>query len=90
MEKTIVPVYTSRYNFRMPLSHRMDLSGSYCFKWGRTEATLVVGIYNVYNYQNPYFIYFSSKIDVDQRVFLQARKKSLIPLVPFVSFNYSF
>lgn len=90
MEQTIVPVYTSRYNFRMPLSHRMDVSGAYRFKWNRSEATLVLGIYNVYNYQNPYFIYFSPETDADQRVFLQARKKSLIPLVPFVSFNCSF
>ncbi|MCE5348212.1 MAG: TonB-dependent receptor [Bacteroidales bacterium] len=86
----IVPVYTTRYNFRMPLSHRMDLSASYSFNWSGSEAVIVFGIYNLYNYQNPYFIYFTPQVQDNSRIFLQSRKKSLLPMIPFVSFKLTF
>jgi len=86
----IVPVYTTRYNFRMPNSHRMDISGSYSFDWAKTKAVFTFGVYNVYNYQNPYFIYFITQKQEDSSIILKPKKKSLLPFVPFASLKISF
>lgn len=86
----IVPVYTSRNNYRMPWSHRLDVSATVDMQGAKVRSALTFGVYNVYNYQNPYFIYFESSRQDDLRSFLEAKKKSLLPFVPFLNYRIEF
>ena len=86
----IVPVYTSRYNYRMPWAHRMDVSAAVELPGKKIRSVLTFGAYNVYNYQNPYFIYYEPQKQADLRSFLQSKKKSLLPFVPFVNYRLEF
>lgn len=79
----VVPVYTSRYNLRLPLTHRLDVSMLYTVVKSFGEIRYSVGVYNLYNHANPYFIYFKiAKQDNEQTHFV-TKKKSLLPMVPF-------
>lgn len=79
----IVPVYGDRYNFRLPMMHRLDMALQYRVAKKSYEYTWSLGIYNVYNQANPYFIYFAP-VDLDDgSTVLSTKKKSLLPMVPF-------
>ncbi|WP_276482688.1 TonB-dependent receptor plug domain-containing protein [Paraflavitalea pollutisoli] len=85
-----VPVYTVRNNYRMPLSHRMDVSVKHAFDLGKIRCSWTAGIYNTYSYQNPYFIYFKIRQTEDGERYLQAKTKSILPMVPFISLHTEF
>jgi hypothetical protein len=86
----IVPIYTDRNNFRMPLSHRMDVSVKHDFKIKSLDASWTAGLYNAYAYQNPYHVFFTREDEADGQSFLKLRTKSLLPLVPFISLKVNF
>ncbi len=87
----IVPMYADRNNFQLANYHRMDLGLVYKFKpsWG--EADLSLGVYNLYNRRNAYFVYFERLPRNEINEFkLVARQVSLFPVLPSVSLNYKF
>ena len=87
----VVPVYAERNSFRMKSYHRLDLGLTYKFepRWG--DAELVLGVYNAYNRRNPYFIYFENQSqEAEQELNFLAKQVSLFPVLPSVSFNYTF
>lgn len=87
----MVPVYNQRNSYRMAAYHRLDLSLIYDLKprWG--EADLTLGVYNAYNRRNPYFIYFEQeRRKATDGVRFSAKQLSLFPILPSLSFNYSF
>ncbi|MFP4487720.1 MAG: TonB-dependent receptor domain-containing protein [Bacteroidales bacterium] len=79
------PLYTERYNFRMPAAHRMDISLLYRsdHKWGRTSLSM--GVYNVYHNSNPYYLYFTIDELPDGAMEVTPRKLSIFPFTPFIS-----
>lgn len=82
-----VKVYSKRNEYRMPAYHRMDLSISF-FKqtsWG--ERRWVVGVYNAYNRENPFFVDIGYDEESQKRVFKQY---SLFQIIPSVSYNFKF
>ena len=79
----VVPVYTSRYNLRLPLAHRLDVSMQYSVVKLFGEMRYSVGVYNLYNQANPYFIYFKPVAHEDEQTRFVTKKKSLLPMVPF-------
>ena len=82
-----VSVYSDRNEYRMPAYHRMDLSISF-FKetsWG--ERRWVVGVYNLYNRQNPFFVDIGYDEETQKMVYKQY---SLFQLIPSVSYNFKF
>lgn len=85
-----IPVYTKRNNYRMPLSHRMDVSIKHTFALKNIRCSWTAGIYNTYSYQNPYFIYFALRQKEDGERYLQAKTKSILPLVPFFTIQTEF
>lgn len=78
-----VPIYDRRYNLRLPLMHRLDISVQHTVKLASFEMRYSFGLYNAYNHANPYFIYFKPIYSDDGSVSLVARKKSLLPMIPF-------
>jgi hypothetical protein len=83
--------YTTRNNARLRNYHRLDVSASYkkvrkIFK--RTyESEWVIGAYNIYSRQNPYFVYLTTDPVTKQP---QAKQVSLLPIVPSIGFNFKF
>ncbi len=93
VEGKIVNQYGERNGFRMAPYHRLDLSAIYSFKIfkGNYDSELAISVYNVYNRQNPFFIYY----DVDGSVYkgnvdISAKQVSLFPVLPSVTWNFHF
>lgn len=75
-----------RNNQRMPAYHRMDLSVNLHKMNKLGKRTWSLGFYNAYNRQNPFAVYVSE--DFNNKTTL--RQISLLPVLPFVSYNLSF
>jgi hypothetical protein len=88
----IVNEFGPRNAYRMIPYHRMDLSVTWTAK--KTEkftSAWNLSIYNVYSRMNPYFIYFAAEGDITQgQVKLSARQVSLFPIIPAITWNFSF
>lgn len=84
--------YGERNNYRMPAYHRWDLSATwYTRRSGKYRANWNFSIYNVYSRLNPYFIYIDPEGDVTQGTFENnAKMVSLFPIIPSVTYNFSF
>ncbi len=83
--------YSSRNNSRLRPYHRLDISFSNKKQvkiWGKQyEREWVIGAYNVYSRQNPYFVYLTTDPITKQP---QAKQVSLLPIIPSVAFNFKF
>ncbi len=83
-------VATSRNNYRLPDYHRLDLGINFHFdrRKGRYgEHLLSVGFYNVYNHQNPFYVYVEYDYQNKKRVLNQV---SLFPILPSISYTFRF
>jgi CarboxypepD_reg-like domain/TonB-dependent Receptor Plug Domain len=83
--------YDARNNYRLAPYHRFDFSANYkrksrIFKFP-FEYELVMGAYNIYNRQNPYFVYFEIDVLTTKPT---AKQVSLLPVIPGISFNFKF
>lgn len=78
--------YSDRNALRLPAYHRLDLGVNFNkkTKWG--TRTWNFSIYNVYNRQNPYYLYIDTENDGDKVV----KQVSLFPIIPSVSFIFTF
>lgn len=89
---TVVPDYTARNNFRMPAYHRLDIGANFTPKPDRKRSVWSFNIYNLYNRRNAFFLYFD-QVDEDQDGYAekyQAKKVSLFPIIPSVTYNFNF
>lgn len=92
--------YETRNNFRIPPSHRLDLSLTWQLKRTKNgkerknEDYLVFSLYNVYARKNPFSIFFSQSDErpvMGQPIETLATKFSIIgSIVPAVSYNFRF
>lgn len=82
-----VEVYDNRNDFRMKNYHRFDISAKFSKKkkWG--ERAWVFGVYNLYNRQNPFYIYRDYEYVTGKVVFKQV---SLFPIIPSISYQFKF
>jgi hypothetical protein len=83
--------YDGRNNFRLAPYHRLDFSATYktkakIFK-APFEYEFIIGAYNIYSRQNPYFVYFEIDPVTTQPT---AKQVSLLPIIPGISFNFKF
>ncbi|NBU04757.1 MAG: TonB-dependent receptor [Sphingobacteriia bacterium] len=81
-----VQYYGRKNNYRMAPYSRMDVSVNKHKKkkWGR--VTWSFGVYNLYNRQNPYFLYFAR----NQYGVQQLKQVSLFRLIPSISYSFKF
>lgn len=78
--------YSKRNEYRMPAYHRLDIGMSFNrkTKWGK--RSWVIGVYNAYNRQNPFYI----DVTRDKNGHKQFTQYSLFQIIPSVSYNFSF
>ena len=78
-------VYGERNGFRVPAYHRLDVGATFAWTGERTHR-LHVGLYNIYNHQNPFFVYTEEQPSGG----LEARQVSLFPILPMINYSFSF
>lgn len=86
----VIPVYSTRNDYRVPDYHRLDVSATYAFKKsGWAKGSLTFGVYNVYARRNPFSIFFRENPDMPGQT--QAVQLSILgTAVPFVTYNFKF
>lgn len=77
--------YNSINAFRMPDYHRLDINVNYQNRVKQFEYKISLGAYNVYNRQNPYYLYF-----VDGVRGREIAQRSLFPVLPYVNCSLKF
>ena len=80
-----VTLYGPRNAFRMPAYHRADVSIKFSKQKKHWERAWVIGVYNIYNRKNPFFIY--KDVFGFDTTFKQV---SLFPLIPSISYQFKF
>lgn len=97
IEGQIVPEYGDRNSFRMPAYHRADISVTYTCKPKKLfrrvpySSSWNFSVYNIYNRMNPYFIYFDNEGSIQEgNLRVTAKQVSLFPILPSVTWNFSF
>ncbi|MCX6291889.1 MAG: TonB-dependent receptor [Bacteroidetes bacterium] len=87
----IVEDYGSqRNNYRLPSYHRLDISATlYGKKKKKYQSSWNFSVFNVYDRYNPYIIYFDNKFE-NNTITIQAKQISLFPMLPSVTYNFSF
>jgi len=81
-----IQTFPERNNFRMPAYHRLDIGVNFHKQKRLFERTWSIGVYNAYNRQNPFFLYF----DYDQNNQRKLYQISLFPLIPSVAYSFKF
>ena len=99
--------YGERNSTRMPAYHRLDFSATWYDKPTKLKKDKVSGekiemkkkvrsnismsVYNVYNRQNPYFVYVDTDGSAAGGDFQIALKQvSLFPIIPSITWNFKF
>src|SRR5450432_2836302 len=94
IEGTLTQDFSKINQYRLPPYNRLDLAAVYTpthKKNKKLHSSWVFSIYNVYSRLNPYFVYFDqtgSPFDGSMQV--QAKKVSLFPILPSVTWNFHF
>lgn len=91
-EGNIVNLYGERNSYRMIPYHRLDVSAT--FKGKETKkfkSSWNFSVFNVYNRANPFFIYFENSGNLSGGTLkITAKQVSLFPVLPSVTWNFSF
>ena len=85
----LIPVYTDRYNYKLPDNHRLDASLDYKFSGKKTFYKLSIGAYNVYNQSNPSFVYFQSETTRNLTKIIP-KSKVMLPFIPYLSLRINW
>lgn len=86
---------THRNNYRLPVSHHLNLSANFHRQHRRGKSTWNVSIYNVYNRMNPNFVFKSTRSNTDAETGevyqeITLTKLTILPIIPSVGYTYSF
>ncbi len=76
-----------RNNYRFPAFSHLDVQFNYNKQIKGGKFTFNLGLYNVYNRRNPYYIYVYNNPTRNRYI---AYKTSLFPILPSMSLGYSF
>ena len=86
--------YSKLNQYRLPSYHRLDISATLTPKQKpnrRIQRYWVFSIYNTYSRLNPYFIYFDQTgSPLNGTLEVEARKVSLFPIIPSITWNFKF
>lgn len=85
-----VPIYKERYNFKMPAQHQLDISADYRWQRGKLHWTCTVGVYNLYNRQNPVLVYFEAEEYETYYTRFVPYSRVLLPYIPYISLTLNW
>lgn len=78
--------YPGRNQSRMPVYHRLDFAVRFIKEKSNGTREWVISIYNVYNRDNPYFVYMQH----DKQKMLHLYQITLFPIIPSFAYIRSF
>ena len=81
--------FTKRNNVRMSNYHRMDISFTKTIHFRNNTRVWNIGAYNLYSHVNPVFI-STSFLVTNTSNNLKFYEVGLLPLIPFISYEFSF
>jgi outer membrane receptor for monomeric catechols len=92
MMGTVMNDYDGYNQFRLPDYHRLDLSASLTLKSHLFKSSVLdFSVINLYNRANPYFLFYKVvKSDSNYNIDIGATQISLFPIMPSVSWKFSF
>lgn len=94
IDRNLVQEYGSRNSARLNDYHRLDLSLIYTPGAGKQKdftSSWAFSIYNVYNRQNPFFIYYSLDSNLSAgNAKATAYQVSLFPVIPSLTWNFEW
>jgi hypothetical protein len=82
-----VEITGDKNSFRMNPYHRLDIGVDFTKKRKRWERTWTISVYNLYNRQNPFFVYIGNEQGTQDKVLKQV---NLIPILPSFAYNFKF
>ncbi len=84
--------YGPRNGYRMEPYNRLDVSATLKNKPEKKfESSWNFSVYNVYSRKNPYFIYTDIEGELSTgNVNVQAKKVSIFPIIPSITWNFKF
>lgn len=85
---TTIYYYSKRNAYRIPSTHRLDLSATYSHAGRKFTYEWSFGVYNLYCRYNPYIVYFED--DPESPSGTRAVLRSMFGLVPSVSYTLKF
>lgn len=83
-----VDAYGERNGYRLGAHHRLDVSADYHFSRDRNRS-LSLGLYNAYNRRNPVFMYAKTESGYSNWM-RRPRQFALFPVIPFISYKFTF
>ena len=85
-------VVTERNNYRTKPFHKLDISFLHYYKTKKhhRDATLTLGLYNVYNNANPYLYFIDGKLNTDKTYTPVLKSISMFPILPSFSWSVKF
>lgn len=83
--ENLLSFYKERNGFRMAAYHRLDIGIQFIRGTAPRQHIWSLGLYNAYSRKNPFFLYLDR--DDGERVIKQV---SLFPIIPSLSYRYSF
>jgi len=89
----IMNVYSQKNGYSMPAYHRLDASMKIALskEEKRLQSDLIISIYNLYNHQNPFFIYFDPQGNLnDFEINVKTKQVSLFTVLPSISWQFKF
>lgn len=86
----LISEYLGRNSLRMPPYHRLDVSAMFNPE-NKPNSQWIFSVYNLYNRQNPYFMFFDVSGEINQRqVDVNLKGVSLFPILPSVTYRFKF
>ncbi len=79
--------------YRLPDYHRLDISAVYTpepKKVRKWQGSWAFSIYNVYNRQNPYFLYVDNEGSVTKGISVKVYEVYILPIIPSITYNFKF
>lgn len=78
--------FALRNNFRVPAYHRLDIGYNITKETGKAYKTIRIGVYNLYNRKNPYYLFF----DKDNTGKTRLYNLTMYPIIPSISWSWKF
>lgn len=79
-------LYNGKNSYRMPSYHKLDIGMSFQKKKPKGLRTLSFGVYNVYNQQNPFFLFYKKNKQNE----IKLNQLTLFPIIPSVNYSFAF